>query len=97
MSTENSTRRGDRTPIRFVSYNISNIRKGELDPALREVSQDNLYLGVFQETKITDGVYTRVSSGYIVVATDAPSGHHSGVGVFYRYPPWFSVEYFQKI
>ena len=69
MSTENSTRGGDRTPIRFVSYNISNIRKGELDPALREVSQDNLYLGVFQETKITERLYTCGLVEYSVVAT----------------------------
>ena len=37
------------------------------------VSQANLDLVVFQDTKLTDGVYTRGSSGYSVVAMDAPS------------------------
>ena len=64
--------------------------------ALRGISQDNMDLGVFQETKITDGLYTRGSAGYSVVATDAPSRHRGGVIVFYWISPHFSVEAVQK-
>ena len=49
-------------------------------------------LGIFQETKCTEGLYTRESAGYIFVATDAPSQHRGGVAVFYRPPPLFAVE-----
>ena len=48
-------------------------------------------LGIFQETKCTDGIYTRESVGYCVVATDAPSRHHVGVALFYRPSPLFAV------
>ena len=52
----------------------------------------SIALGVFHETKCTDGVYTRVSAGYRVVATDAPSRHRGGVALFYREEANFAVE-----
>ena len=45
--------------IRFVAYNICNGRNGGLESALRGMSQANMDLGIFQETKVIDGVYTR--------------------------------------
>ena len=45
-----------------------------------------------QETKLTDGVYTLVSAGYKVIATDAPSRHRGGVALFYRPTPHFVLE-----
>ena len=80
----------------FGTYNNHNSRKGGLYLALRGISQANMYLGIFQETKITDGVYTHGSVGYIVVATDTPIWHRDGVVVFYRPSPRFSVEAVQK-
>ena len=56
-STGRSTR--GTVPIRFGTYNISNGRNGGLDSALRGVFQDNMGLGVLQETKVTNGIYTR--------------------------------------
>ena len=53
-------------------------------------------LGIFHETKVTDGIYTRRSAGYSVVATDAPSLHRGGVAVFYRPAPHFAVEAVQQ-
>ena len=47
-----------RTPIRFRSYNIRNIQNGVILPEVWGVSPANLKLGILQETKITDGVYT---------------------------------------
>ena len=79
-------------PIKFGTYNIRNGRNGGLEAALRVMAQANIYLGVFQETKCTDGVYTRASAGYRVVAMDAPSRHRGGVALFYREEAYFSVE-----
>lgn len=81
--------------IRFVSYNIRNGRNGGLEAALRAMAQANVDLGVFQETKLTDDIYTRVSSGYRVIATNAPSEHQGGVALFYRDSDQHQVEALQ--
>ena len=71
----NPTRRPTcgKVPIRFSTYNIRNGQKGGLEMALRGMSQANMDLGILQETKLTDGIYTRGSAGYSVIASDAPS------------------------
>ena len=79
-------------PIKFGAYNIRNGRNGGLESALRGMAQANIDLGVFQETKCTDGIYTRESARYRVVATDAPSRHRGGVALFYRPLSLFAVE-----
>ena len=79
-------------PIKFGTYNIRNVRKGGLEAALRGMDQANMNLGVLQETKCTDGVYTRASAGYRVVATDAPSRHRGGLALFYKEGADFAVE-----
>ena len=89
-------------PNRFGIYNIRkgrngrNGRNGGLESALRGMSQDNMDLGIFQETKLTYGIYTRSSAGYSVVATDASSRHRGGVTVFHRPAPHFAVEAVQQ-
>ena len=60
-------------PIRFGTYNIHNGRNRGLELSLRGVPKVNMDLGIFQEIKVTDGIYTCRSDGYIVVTTDAPS------------------------
>ena len=50
-----------------------------------------MHLGIFQETKVMDGVYTRGSAGYSVVTADAPRRHRGGVAVFYGPAPHFVV------
>ena len=79
-------------PIRFGTYNIRNGQKGWLEAALRGMSQANMDLGILQETILTDGVYTRGSAGYNIIATDAPSRHRGGVALFYRSTPHYVVE-----
>ena len=79
-------------PIRFGTYNICNGQKGGLEAALRGMPQANMDLGILQETKLTDGVYTRGLAGYNVIATDAPSRHSGSVALFYRPTPHFVVE-----
>ena len=44
--------------IRFWSYSIRSGHNGRLDSALRVMSHANVNLGVFQETKVTEG-YTQ--------------------------------------
>ena len=79
-------------PIRFGTYNIRKGQKGGLEMALQGMSQTNMDLVILQEKKLTDGVYTRRSAGYSVIATDMPSGHCSSVALFYRSKPYFVVE-----
>ena len=71
-------------PIKFGTYNIRNGRNGRLEAALRGMDQANLDMGILQETKLADGVYTRASAGYHVIATDTPSRHRGGIAMFYR-------------
>ena len=89
-STGSST--GEGVPIRFGTYNIRNGRNGGLGSAPRGMAQANMDLGIFQETKCTDGIYTRESDGFSLVATDAPIQHRSGVAMFSRPSPHFLVE-----
>ena len=60
------------------------------------MSQANMDLGISQENKLTDGVYTRGSAGYSVVSTDAPSRHRGGVAVFYQLSRRYAVEAIQQ-
>ena len=89
-STGGSTK--EEVPIIFGTYNSRNGRNGGLESALWGMSQANMDLGIFQETNCTDGIYTRESAGYRVVATNALSRHRGGVALFYRPSPLFSVE-----
>ena len=93
-STNISTREG--RAIRFVTYNICNGRNRGLESSLREVYQSNMDLGIFQDTKFTDVIYTHRSDGYSVIATDAPSRHRGGVAVFYWSAPYFALEAVQQ-
>ena len=54
--------RGETVPIRFGTYNICNGRNRGLESVLRGVSQASMDLDIFQETKVTDGIYTRGSA-----------------------------------
>ena len=47
--------------IIFGTYNIRNGRNRLLELALRGMSQANIDLSIFQETKCTEGIYTRES------------------------------------
>ena len=53
---------------------------------------DILVVGILQETKLIDGICTRISDGYKVVAAPAPSRHQGDVALFNRYSPAFAVE-----
>ena len=42
--------------------------------------------------KVTNGIYTRASSGYPLLASEAPSMHSGSVVVFYQEVDHFSME-----
>ena len=56
------------------------------------MSQTNVDLGIFQDKKVTKGIYLRESGGYQVVLTKAPSMHRGGVAVFYSKADHFNLE-----
>ena len=83
---------GDRElMICFGTYNIRNGRNGGLKLDMRGMDQENINLGVFQYTKFTDGVHTRMLTGYRVFATNDLIRHIGGVAVFY----WDDAPHFQ--
>ena len=49
--------------IKFSTYNIRNGCNGGLELVLRGVSQANMDMGIFQETTVTDCIYTRRLDG----------------------------------
>ena len=76
----------------FWAYNIRNGWNDGLESALHGMSQANVDLGVFQETKVNKGIYTRELSGYQVVASEASSAHSGSVTVFFCAAEHFSVD-----
>jgi hypothetical protein len=78
--------------ITVASYNIRSGCNGGLESALRAMEAMGVDIGIFQETKITGGIYTRSSSGYSVVASDAPSAHQGGIALFWRPNKSYEVE-----
>ena len=78
--------------IRFGMYNIRNGQNGGIDSALQGLSQTNVDLGIFQETRVPKGIFTRGSRGYWGVASEAPIAHIGGVAMFYREAEHFTLE-----
>ena len=78
--------------INIATYNIRSGRNGRLETALRAMEQMNVDLGILTEAKLTDGIYTRCSSGYNVVATNARAHFQGGVALFYKNSPDWQVE-----
>ena len=78
--------------VRFGTYNIRNGWNVGLESALRGIWLSNMDARVFQETKVTDGIYTRVLARYRVVATSAPSRHRGSIALLYWDSPNFTVD-----
>ncbi len=75
-----------------VSYNIRNGHNGELESALQAMKQMGVDCGVLLETKLTKGVYTRLSSGYNAQSTHAPSKWQGGISLFWRTSRTYEIE-----
>ena len=65
MCQSNGIPTREKVLIRFSTYNICNGRNGEFYSELREMSQVNMDLGIFQETKVLDRIYTHRLSGCV--------------------------------
>ena len=72
------TGEGRETVVYFGVYTIRNGRNGVLELSLREMDQANLDLGVFQDTKVANSIYTYPFAGYHVFASNALSRHCRG-------------------
>ena len=83
---------GSGTTITVANWNIRNGRNGGLEGALRAVKALGVDFGLLTETKLTGGIYTRNSSGYEVLATDAVNAHQGGVAICWRKSADFEVE-----
>ena len=70
--------------IRFGLYNIYDGRNGGLESTLQGMSQVNMDLGIFQETKVTKGIYMRDSGGYRFMVDEALSHTSDSIAMFYR-------------
>ena len=60
------------------------------------MSQANMGLGILQETKITDNIFTCRSAEYSIVALDKPSKYRGELLLFHQLAQNFSVEAIQK-
>ena len=67
---------GRETVICFGTDHIQNRTNRGLKSSLWGMEQANLNVGVFQYTKVTDGVYALTLARYCVFTTAALSRHH---------------------
>jgi hypothetical protein len=81
--------------IAVATYNIRNGRNGGLESTLRAMDGIGADLRILLETKVTVGIYTQCSSGYSVVASNAPSVHQGGIALFWRPNKLYEVEDWQ--
>ena len=82
----------DKAEIVIGTWNIQNGRNTRLETALRALSVVGVDICFLQETKLTDGIYTRFSSDYHVLATNAVSRAQGGIALVYRDSPYWQVE-----
>ena len=75
-----------------ASWNIRNGRNGGLENACRALASLEVDITVLQETKLTGGTHTRLSSGYEIAASDAVSAHSGGVALCWRKHDLFEIE-----
>ena len=79
VPTEGRTREGrgvrweTEKRIKFGTFDIQNVQNGGLESALHGMAQGRVDCGVFQETKLTKGVYAHESSGFWVMVMEEPS------------------------
>ena len=83
-ASEASTHAVDSGTFSIATWNIRNGRNGGLESACRALDSLGVDLALLQETKLTGGIHTRFSSGYTIVASDAPSAHQGGIALCSR-------------
>ena len=78
--------------VALASFNIQSGRNGGLKAALKAMDQLGVDAGFLMETKLTEGIYMRHSSGYDVLASTATSPSSGGIAIFWRGNILFEVE-----
>ena len=78
--------------FKLATWNIRSGRNGGLESALRALDALEVDIALLTETKLTKGIYTRWSSSYSVIATDAKSAYQGGVALCIRKGELFEVE-----
>jgi len=73
------------------TWNIQSGRNCRLETALRALGVVGVDLAFVTETKLMDGIYTRFSSDYHVLATNAVSHTQGEVALVYRDSPFWQV------
>ncbi len=84
MASQPPSQADGRGSFSVATYNVCCGRNAGLESALRAMAATGVDLGIFTETKITDGVYTRYSSSYNVTASNAVSASQGGIALFWR-------------
>ena len=84
LTTDASSRTDESGTFSIATWNIRSGRAGGLISATRALDSLNVHIGFLQETKITDGIYSRASHGYSIVASNAPSAHQGGVALCWK-------------
>jgi hypothetical protein len=92
MARQPPSRADGRGSFSVATYNVRCGRNAGLESALRAMAATGVDLGIFTETKVTDGVYTRFSSGYNVTASNATSVSQGGIALFWRDNELYEVE-----
>ena len=70
--------------VRIASIIVRSGRLGGLETVLCALHQGNIGIGVLQETKLTEGVHMRFSSGYKVCVIEAESRHQRVIVIVWR-------------
>jgi hypothetical protein len=78
--------------VALASFNIRSGRNGGIEAALRVMEQMGVDIGFLLEAKLTGGIYTRHSSGYDVLASNAMSSSSGGIALFWRGNISYEVE-----
>ena len=92
MHTGASSRTDESGTFSIATWNIRSGRAGGLESACRALGAMNVDIGFLQETKLTGGVYTRQSSGYQVIASDASSNRQGGVALCWKEHDSYELE-----
>ena len=78
--------------VAFALFNIQSGHNGGLEGALRAMDQLGVDIGFLLETKLTGGIYTCYSSGYLVLALTVTLVQQGGIALFWRGNNSFKVE-----
>ena len=70
--------------IKLAMLNIRSGREVGLEAALRALKQVNIYVGLLQEMKLTNGIHARQGAGCAIWATEAEIRHQGGIEVVRR-------------